>query len=753
MRTSTRPHAHEPDLTAEDTAEEVAERPTPRRALLGRAVGWVQADHLRRGPVAVIAGAYGAAAAAHALQAPAVYGLPLTVFATLGMYARTMNLPREQGPNPLLSAAATAAGGLWFTAAAQWGVTFGPYTLGAWLGAATGALVYYAYRRDPVIRTAIAWEQAKIDWHCKAPLYGLTGSHLVDWRETRLGEQMEIDTIGTRRRASQIVGGDIEERIAEIEGLKTSRVKVRRPDRAGRITISIRYKDPWVALPHPLLDPTPEIPLPKVADAREPIIIGMDPESGRPLEIVQWDEEGAKRVFVVATTGGGKTVLLSNALERLTAADNAWVILINVSKGKEARRWRRACGASACGPGERVKALRLLEMARHIIDYRGAAEDGDEATVEPRRDQKLVAVVVDETDKLLGPGDRIGLASRREFEYLTGTGRSEAVSVLAVGRRGTVSNMGSGDIRADIDQVLIGKVNRRSEMQHAVGEYGLTLPDMGRYGEGHSGVILSTDLSGHWTSGRTWLLDKLTDIDDLTEGRTAGDLEPGLVAYLRQRMGSAVVDWLLFDGPEPGASSAGRSAGARPAAAPSSPAPPADTAGPFSEDQAVDRAAAAREAARATLAQAGSRLDTTLTPGERRALAIARRQQAAEQTEIGPELRELIVGMLSRPDGTTLREVETAMQAAGYERGVSKTGAWRCLDRLRFETVAELRGAGRAARWYLAVPSADELESELGGMDLDGADDDVERLVEEAAERAAEDLIDRAEAHEDGDRQ
>ncbi|MGI5155850.1 hypothetical protein [Microbispora sp. CA-102843] len=735
MRTSTRPQAHEPDIT---TAE-AAEQPRPRRALLGRAVGWIQADHLRRGPLALIAGTYGAAAGAHALDLPAWPGLPFTVFATLGMYTRSMNLPGEQ--NPLLTAFATAAGGLWLSAATQWGVTSGPYGLTSWLGAATGALTYYAYRQDPAIRTAIAWEQAKVDWHRKAPLYGLAGSHMVDWRETRLGEQMEIDTVGTRRRASQIVGGDIEERIAEIEGLKTSRVKVRRPDRAGRITISIRYKDPWGQdLPHPLLDPTPEIPLPRVADVREPLIIGMDPETGRPLEVTMWDEEGAKRVFVVATTGGGKTVLLSNSLERLTAADNAWVILINVSKGKEARRWRRACGASACGPAERVKALRLLEMARHIIDYRGAAEDGDEATIEPQPDQKAVIVAVDEIDKLLGPNDRIGMATRAEFEYLTGTGRSEAVGVLAVGLRGTVSNLGSGDIRANIDQVLVGKVNRRSEMQHAVGEYGLTLPDMGRYGEGHAGVILATDMSGHWSSGRTWRLDKLTDIDRLVEGRQAGELEPGLMAYLRERMGSDLVDALLSTEPwQP------RRTSSTPTARPASAAPTMTEVSPTPSDyDDADPGAAAREKARATLAAAGSTLDTTLTAGERRALAIARRQQAAEQTEIEPELRELLVDMLGRPYGTTVREVEAAMQAAGYERGVSKTGAWRCLDRLRFENVAELRGAGRAARWYLAVPSADELEAELGAEDIDDPADDVDRLAEEAAERAAEDLIDRS---------
>ncbi|MGV9778764.1 hypothetical protein, partial [Streptosporangium sp. NPDC003464] len=134
-------------------------------------------------------------------------------------------------------------------------------------------------------RTAwIALQQAKTDWHRRAALYGLAGSHLIDWRETRLGERFEITTIGTNRRASALAGHDLEERIAEHEGLPASRVKTRPATIAGRLLINVRYKDPWADdLPHPLLDPTPEILLPRTADAREPIIIGMDPETGRPL--------------------------------------------------------------------------------------------------------------------------------------------------------------------------------------------------------------------------------------------------------------------------------------------------------------------------------------------------------------------------------------------------------------------------------------------------------------------------------------
>jgi hypothetical protein len=159
-----------------------------------------------------------------------------------------------------------------------------------------------------------------------------------------------------------------------------------------------------------------------------------------------------------------------------------------------------------------------------------------------------------------------------------------------------------------------------------------------------------------------------------------------------------------------------------------------ETSMPTEHDE-HDRAATQRANATAALNAAGATLDTTLTPGQRRALAIERRRQTAEQTEIPAGLRRLIIAMLAEPDGTTTRAIETAMEAAGHERGISKSGAWRCLDVLRFEGVAELRGKGRGARWHLAAPPAPEPPM------------DVERLIEDAEERATDDAIDNTDDH------
>jgi len=702
--------------------------PAPRGRLLERAIGWVQADHLRRGPHLLAPAAAGLAAAAHAADLPAAYGIPITALASLGMYTRAMNRPGDPS-EPVRAAAATAAAGSWLTAATEWGITAGPYGLMGWLGAAAYGLAYWAYRQDPDVLDALAWEQAQQEWYHKAPSYGLAGSHLLRWEETRLGEQYFLDTRGTGKRASALATRDLEELIAEVEGLRRSRVKLRVGDIAGRLSVSIRYKNPWAeSLPHPLLDAAPEIPLPEVADGREPSIIGMDPETARPLQVPLWDEDGAKRVLVVAITRGGKTVVVSNLMERATAADNVFPIGINVSKAKEMRRWSPALGLSACGPNDRVKALRILEVVRLIIDWR-AAQDSDDATLIPRAGRPLIPVFVDEADELLAQGDNLGMAIRREFGYLMSKGGSEGVAAVVAGQRGTVGHLGNGNIKRMFDQAVLLKASGEGEIRHVLGDIGLTMPNMMTYGEGNPGVALVTDLAGHWDAGRSWFLKELLDIDRLARGREPSPLEPGLVAYLGDKLTALT--------------------GAAPSYTlqrPASPPPPSVEPS-MPEHAPSDRAAEQRAAAKATLAALPTiTLDSSLSAGEMRAAAIERRRQAAEQTQMSDEVRRVLLRLLAQPDGTTVRQAEAVLESElGHERGVSKSGAWRCLDALRFEGVAVLRGKGRGARWHLAPAPVETPAEGVSVVD----DLDHERAVEVIEEEATEALEENHGDHEE----
>lgn len=155
----------------------------------------------------------------------------------------------------------------------------------------------------------------------------------------------------------------------------------------------------------------------------------------------------------------------------------------------------------------------------------------------------------------------------------------------------------------------------------------------------------------------------------------------------------------------------------------------------------TSRAAEQRAAARARLADITAPVLDELTAEQARQAAIVRRRQAAEQTEMSADIRELLLRLASAPEGTTTRQAEQAMQTElGYEVGVSKSGAWRCLDKLRLQGVVELRGKGRGASWHLAAQPAEEPPAE------DVADPEFEhaRAVEEIEEAATEEAADLA---------
>ena len=69
---------------------------------------------------------------------------------------------------------------------------------------------------------------------------------------------MLIDTRGTGKRASQISGRDVAERLGELEMIPAGRIDVTTDRIPGRLWIRVRRKDPWAsALTHPGRRPRP----------------------------------------------------------------------------------------------------------------------------------------------------------------------------------------------------------------------------------------------------------------------------------------------------------------------------------------------------------------------------------------------------------------------------------------------------------------------------------------------------------------
>lgn len=694
------PRPDRPDSQPGVRDEAQGKRRRPSRLGL---VGWVRRAPAERIPIPAGIGLYGAGWAGYLADWSSPWLALGGAGAAVVTYLVGASKIGREGRAGRLAAAVAGAGG-WLAASAALGPACGPYGALTWAYLAAYGAAYWVYRADDGVKGKIRWREQKTGWHQLATEFGMRGSHLLRREDTRLGERFLIDTQGTGQRASSFASAGHEELIAEKLGLPKTRVKCTPDSIAGRLWVSIRWNDPWAhPIPHPMLVDDPEMALPEVADVRKPQPVGMDPETGRPLTLTLHNEDGCQHTLIVAINRSGKTVLLSNLNERLTAADNVFPIGINVSiKAPEMYRWRKAFALSACGPGERVRALRILEAVRDGIVWRGA-NHGDETVFSPRAGRPLFVIEIDEMDALLGVNDNIGFAIRQCVTDIASKGASEGFALVLSGQRGTQEWIGSTDIRTQIRQFVFLQLGAGNEAHNAAGNLGLMLPDMATYGEGKKGVACVAELSGDYRIGRGFDLRELVDIDRVAEGRRPSVLEQGLVEHLGEKL-----QRLLATEPALGQMHARDLKTSKDADAADTTAAPAtaDTTAGSTITDGEDPLAKATEQIEATKQYLGS-ITALPEPSPEMSAALvaaaeARRIQAAEQTEITEQVRQRLLQLLA--DGTTVRAAAEALE----ELDVSRMGAWRAMDRLRFEGVAECRGKGRGSTWHLATPHDDD---------------------------------------------
>jgi hypothetical protein len=690
-------------MTAGDVLRWMAHAPAERASLPASCALWTAAEIM------------------HAASVPGMdIGLSAAALAGLAYGSSGAAKTAESRTHRKQAAAVAAITGAWLTAAAEGGPLAGhigpvPAPLSVlWVG---GTLIgYRALRAHEVVRIKREWRKAKADWlSVKAPAYGLNGSHLLEYERTRLGEAWTVDVTGTGKRASGLVNGTLAEDIAQYETLAVNRVRVTEARIAGRIRISIRRRDPWKdAIEHPVLATDPEIGLPVPCTVREPLIVGQDPESGKPLRITLWDADGAKNVFLVGIKGAGKTALLNCIRERLTAAADAVIFDINVWKAREDAEWAPACDLSAIGPADRKRALYILRCANRAVIYR-SAQPRASASFQPSAAEPLIVVMIDEIDKLVKGSDYLAAAIKQELKDLASAGRSEGVVLLMAGQRGTAEWVGGSDIRSQIDVFGVGKVGRRGEMHHAAGDMGLVMPDMATYGEGHAGVWVLAELGGDFHIGRTFKLTEPPDLRRLAHERAASrpPLEPGLVAHLGK-----LYEQLKA---HPGGA-AGRPA--QPAqAAQGSYSPVTDGPSPVGtavmDRDPLDALDSEMESVlpddlRERLRRMDQRnAETRRLQGEADAIELPdvdpakiaesvreRWAQAAEQTKIPPEARARLI-MLLTGEGMSGRKITEAFP------GTDRKLIMLWLNRLRWEGAVGDPGRGRGARWKLTSQDGD----------------------------------------------
>ena len=589
--------------------------------------------------------------------------------------------------------------GTWSAAAARWGLFAGPYDLSSIMWGSTALLGYGIVRADEINRRNRDWRNEKANWHTLAPTFGLGGSHLIDSEKTRLGRRLTVDTKGTGKRASQLASRDVGERIAEHYMLPAVRVQVTPAKIAGRLHISIRLRDPWAhPILHPMLDDVPEIELAARQSVRDPLIVGMDPDTGKPLELRMWDDEyGARGLLIVSMTGGGKTVLLNDIMERLTACDDVLVWDINLSKAKENRRWAPACDLTAHGPHEKTKALQILRLALKVIEWRGNNDDSDDAIHHPDAEDPLIVLRFDELDAGQGGSDGLSQAMREIVNTINSKKRSEGMGLIQASQRGTSSYGTTTDIRANFSNYAVAQVRNRTEAMYAAGDAALYLPDMSEYGEGNPGVWAIGGMGGDFETGRTFYLKHLNDLSKIADDRKPRATLP---VPLRDHLGDAYVR--LKTGTVPAYS----------VEADQLPDWMKDIEKDLESDMGSDLLGQMdqMDRTRAKTDETGRALDTLAAedmpevPPENAAMVAAakaeRRRQAAMSVDIPDAHRSRLLTILRGGEAAT-GDLAAALQ-------VSKATLWRYLDRLRTEGAVECRGKGRGSRWIASAEAPRE---------------------------------------------
>jgi hypothetical protein len=442
-----------------------------------------------------------------------------------------------------LAAAVTVTGG-WFTVAAGLGPLAGPGHLLSILYAA-GALGGYAWlRTHEAVRAArkrredaeakAAEERAKrAEWHALAARVGLHGSHLMKPEPNNNGEVWVIDTYSAGVLASRVNCDELAQRLAGERHVPKSRVEVTPdPEWVYQLRILFRKDDPWKGgsaeafVWHPWASGDYDAEaafaglVPPAATIRDPVVIGVDPEAGTPLQFPLWDDKGAKRILVLAASGEGKSMLLDTIRERVTACEDARLLQINLSKGVEDSWWEPLTEASALAsdPNPPARAQAILDFATAGIEHRprAAARKAGVRSHQPTPGEPLFVVMVDEVDKVIADPVR-----KQTLEMIESKCRSEGWALVMASQR-AVQGWVSTSLRANLTHFVWSKM-RMSDLRAAMGG-DFDPPDMGAYGGNNKGIFAVCEMPAYrempYLRGRTFFW---------------GNDSPGLVSLVAAR--------------------------------------------------------------------------------------------------------------------------------------------------------------------------------------------------------------------------
>lgn len=162
----------------------------------------------------------------------------------------------------------------------------------------------------------------------------------------------------------------------------------------------------------------------------------------------------------VGLRGKGKSNLINVKLSAFTRCVDVVVWMIDAKGGRTARPWllpwlegrthRPVIDWVATTPEE---IARMLHAAKAVIDYRANSGAGGDKIV-PTARLPEVMVICEEVALIFGQHDMANVANTRVGLQVVQLGRSEAVDVDLVAQRGTVTMLGSGDLKSQLENTF-----------------------------------------------------------------------------------------------------------------------------------------------------------------------------------------------------------------------------------------------------------------------------------------------------------
>lgn len=245
--------------------------------------------------------------------------------------------------------------------------------------------------------------------------------------------------------------GSINSKTEEIEiaaGLRYGAIHVERGNTAAEVLLHVNEVD---ILAETVPIPRDHTPL----TINNPLPLGLYEDS----TIVDVRMQG-RASKTVGLRGKGKSNLINVKLAALTRCVDVIVWMIDNKGGRTARPWllpwlegrthRPVIDWVATTDAE---VGRMLRAAKAIIDYRANSGEGGDKILPTARLPEIM-IICEEVALIFGQHDMANLPNARLGLQIVQLGRSEAVDVDLVAQRGTVTMLGSGDLKSQLENTF-----------------------------------------------------------------------------------------------------------------------------------------------------------------------------------------------------------------------------------------------------------------------------------------------------------